>query len=191
MSAVTEEARPVTDVTPAQLLDWQRAGEAVIVDVREPFEYAEERIDGAEPHALSAFNGSALRERYGDRRVIFQCRTGRRSLDAAERYAASGGAPYHLAGGIEEWKAQGQPVHKPSGAPKIGVMRQVQMTAGSLVLIGVLLGAFVSPWFLILSGFVGSGLVFAGASGWCGMALLLAKMPWNKRIAGAGASCAA
>jgi len=63
----------------------------------------------------------------------------------------------------------------------LDVMRQVQVTAGSLVLIGVLLGAFLNPWFLILSGFVGSGLMFAGLSGWCGMAKLLGNMPWNKR----------
>ena len=59
-------------------------------------------------------------------------------------------------------------------------MRQVQITAGSLVLIGLLAGVLASPWALILSGFVGAGLVFAGASGWCGMAVLLARMPWNR-----------
>lgn len=181
----THQQAKVTDISPSQLRQWQQAGEAVIIDVREPFEYAQERIDGAELHPLSAFDANAIREKHGDRKLVFQCRSGRRSLDAAERYAQCGGAPYHLAGGIEAWKTSGQPVEKPKGAPKIGVMRQVQMTAGSLVLIGVLLGAFVSPWFLILSGFVGAGLVFAGASGWCGMAMLLAKMPWNR----ASASC--
>jgi len=65
---------------------------------------------------------------------------------------------------------------KKAGIP---VMRQVQITAGSLVVLGVALAA-VSPWFLALSAFVGCGLVFAGATGWCGMAKLLALMPWNK-----------
>lgn len=180
-----------TDVSPAQLQHWKQTGEAVIIDVREPFEYGEERIDGSDLHPLSAFDAEAIREKYGDRKLVFQCRSGKRSLDAAERYAKCGGIPYHLQGGIEGWKASGQSVYKPAGAPKIGVMRQVQMTAGSLVVIGVLLGAFVNPWFLILPGFVGSGLVFAGASGWCGMALLLAKMPWNKAAANCGASCSA
>lgn len=191
MSTVSESKARVTDVSPSELRRWKQTGEAVIIDVREPFEFGEERIDGADLHPLSAFDAAAIRAKYGERKLVFQCRSGRRSLDAAERYAACGGVPYHLAGGIEAWKAQGQAVYKPQGAPKIGVMRQVQMTAGSLVLIGVLLGAFVSPWFLILSGFVGAGLVFAGASGWCGMALLLAKMPWNKGAANCGTSCSA
>ena len=58
-------------------------------------------------------------------------------------------------------------------------MRQVQIVAGSLVALGVALGVLVSPWMLILPAFVGCGLVFAGVSGWCGMARLLAVMPWN------------
>ena len=64
-------------------------------------------------------------------------------------------------------------------------MRQVQIAAGSLVLLGVLLGAFVAPAFYALSGFVGAGLLFAGASGFCGMARLLAAMPWNRRASAA------
>ena len=63
-------------------------------------------------------------------------------------------------------------------------MRQVQIVAGSLVLTGVVLGALVSPGFYALSGFVGAGLLFAGASGFCGMARLLAFMPWNRRAPG-------
>ncbi len=59
-------------------------------------------------------------------------------------------------------------------------MRQVQITAGSLVVIGVVLGLVVTPGFLAIPAFIGSGLVFAGASGWCGMAKLLARMPWNR-----------
>jgi F0F1-type ATP synthase assembly protein I len=59
-------------------------------------------------------------------------------------------------------------------------MRQVQIVAGTLVVTGTLLGAFVSPWFLILSGFVGSGLVFAGVSNTCALAMLLAKLPYNQ-----------
>ncbi len=59
-------------------------------------------------------------------------------------------------------------------------MQQVQIVAGSLVLLGVVLGYLLNPAFFLLSGFVGAGLLFAGLSGWCGMALLLAKMPWNR-----------
>ena len=62
----------------------------------------------------------------------------------------------------------------------IELMRQVQIVAGSLVLLGVALGISVAPAFLALSAFVGAGLAFAGISGWCGMARLLAIMPWNR-----------
>ena len=62
-------------------------------------------------------------------------------------------------------------------------MRQVQIAAGSLVVLGVLLGAFVAPEFLGLAGFVGAGLVLAGVTGWCGMATLLQAMPWNRAAA--------
>lgn len=172
----------VTEVDPQTLRKWIDDGTAVVVDVREDYEHASERIDGAHLHPLTRFNPGAVREQHGDRRVVFQCRTGRRSFDAAQQYQRDAGEQaYHLAGGIEAWKNAGFETQRSASAPKIDVMRQVQMTAGSLVLIGVLLGAFVSPWFLVLSGFVGGGLVFAGATGWCGMAHLLAKMPWNRR----------
>src|SRR5690606_5318800 len=62
------------------------------------------------------------------------------------------------------------------------LQRQVMIAAGSLVLLGVLLGYALSPWLFLLSGFVGAGLIFAGISGFCGMALLLQRMPWNRRL---------
>ena len=60
-------------------------------------------------------------------------------------------------------------------------LHRAQITAGALVLLGTLLGALVSPWFLLLSGFVGAGLTFAGLTGTCGMAMLLARLPYNQR----------
>jgi hypothetical protein len=59
-------------------------------------------------------------------------------------------------------------------------MRQVQIAAGSMVVLGVVLGALVSPWLYLLAGFVGAGLVFAGITGTCGLARLLRVMPWNR-----------
>jgi len=179
--AVAERTIQITDVDPAMLRDWLARGEAVLVDVREDFEHAAERIEGATLHSLSKFNPEEVQQRCGDKRVVFHCRSGNRSRDAATRFGShSHESAFHLAGGIEGWKAAGLPTKKSASMPKVDVMRQVQMTAGSLVLIGVLLGAFVSPWFLVVSGFVGTGLLFAGASGWCGMAKMLALMPWNK-----------
>jgi rhodanese-related sulfurtransferase len=174
----------VIDVGPDLLGQWMADGGTVIVDVREDFEHAEEHIDGAALVPLSKFDAATVRREHGGSRVVFQCRTGRRSRDAAERYRQEPGEQvFHLAGGIEAWKTAGQPTIRPEAAPRIGVMRQVQMTAGFLVALGVILGLTVSPWFLGLSAFIGCGLMFAGATGWCGMAMLLGRMPWNRAAA--------
>jgi len=91
---------------------------------------------------------------------------------------------YLLDGGLDAWRKANLPVEEDRSQP-LEIMRQVQIAAGSLVLIGVLLGLTVAPGWFGLSGFVGAGLVFAGTTGWCGMAHLLSIMPWNRRAAAA------
>lgn len=174
-----------TDVSPELLAEWMGQKNTVLVDVREDFEHAEERIKGAVLEPLSKFDPDRLRAKVGSARVVFHCRSGKRSVTAAQRYRRGDEPLFHLAGGIEAWKQAGRPVERPSAGPRIPVMRQVQITAGSLVALGVALGAFVHPGFLAIAGFVGLGLVFAGVSGWCGMAMLLGKMPWNAAPASA------
>jgi rhodanese-related sulfurtransferase len=167
---------------------WLQSGQAVLVDVREPFEHASERIGGARHVPLAQLEPDALKaehvtEHMGER-LVFHCRSGARSGKALERcegaLRAAGIEVYHLRGGIEAWKAAGQPVEHDARAPKLDVMRQVQIVAGSLVAGGVVLGWAVTPWLLVLPLLVGCGLVFAGVSGWCGMARLLGTMPWNR-----------
>lgn len=170
----------LVDVTPQLLADWMSRGEVSVVDVREDFEHATERITPSANEPLSAFEPRRLHDRQGKRRVVFYCRTGRRSAEAARRYRTADEPVFHLAGGIEGWKSVGMSVERAPGAPRIDVLRQTHMTIGTLVLTGTLLGAFVSPWFLIISGFMGAGLFVAGASGTCGMAMLIGKMPWNR-----------
>lgn len=146
-------------------------------------------IRGADEHARACIPGALHLpiERIGEltrdgRPVIFHCRTGMRTAAHAARLrAAAGEAPaYVLAGGIDAWRTAGHPVLADRSQP-LEIMRQVQITAGTLVLTGVLLGLFVAPGFFGLSAFVGAGLMFAGATGWCGMANLLRIMPWNRR----------
>lgn len=60
-------------------------------------------------------------------------------------------------------------------------MRQVQIAAGGLTLLGVILDYTIHGGFFLISGFVGAGLMLAGMTGFCGMARLLEKMPWNTR----------
>ena len=85
-----------------------------------------------------------------------------------------------IEGGTAAWSAAGGPLERTPGRAVISLERQVRIAAGSLVLAGVTLGWFVHAGFFGLAAFVGAGLVFAGVTDFCGMGLLLAKMPWNR-----------
>jgi rhodanese-related sulfurtransferase len=155
-------------------------GGAMLVDIRGADEHARERIPGAVNVPLERLCDLAC----DGRPVVFHCKSGMRTAgNTAQLGAATGGAPaYILEGGIDGWRKAGQPTLA-DRSQSLEIMRQVQITAGALVLIGVLFGLFVAPGFFGLSAFVGAGLVFAGVSGWCGMANLLRIMPWNRRTA--------
>ena len=170
-------------ISPQRAAELLRGG-AILVDIREADEHAREHIPGARHHALTRIDRESP-ARSGDDVLIFHCRSGARTKGNAPKLAAAAPAceAYILDGGLDAWKKAGLPVTLDRSQP-IDIMRQVQIVAGSLVLIGVVLGALVSPGFYALSGFVGAGLLFAGASGFCGMARLLAVMPWNRRTAG-------
>ena len=156
---------------------WLEKSEAVLIDVREPDEHARERIAGARPAPLSRFEPQSLGAEPG-RILVFHCNSGNRTAQASDLLRASGPEVYQLAGGLQAWKRAGLPVISDPRAP-LPIMRQVQIAAGSLVLLGVALALLISPWFMALSAFVGAGLVMAGITGFCGMANLLQHMPWN------------
>ncbi|URW75584.1 rhodanese family protein [Sphingomonas donggukensis] len=153
---------------------------ARLIDIRGADEHARERIPGATNVPLDRI---ADLPRDG-RPVVFHCRSGMRTAaNAAQLRAVVGDAPaFLLDGGIDAWRSAGLPTIADRSQP-LEIMRQVQITAGALVLTGVLLGLFVAPGFFGLSAFVGAGLMFAGVTGWCGMANLLRIMPWNRRAA--------
>jgi rhodanese-related sulfurtransferase len=163
----------------------QRAAElvrdgAVLVDIREPDEHARERIPGARHHPLSRLDGQTVAGSR-DNILIFHCRSGARTQANSPRLAAVADCQaFVLEGGLDAWKKAGLPLAREHSQP-IELMRQVQIAAGGIVLLGSILAYFVSSAFALLSGFVGAGLIFAGATGFCGMAKLLALMPWNRR----------
>lgn len=160
-------------------------GTAVLVDLREPDEYAREHIPGARLVPLSAFDTHDF-SRDHDKAIVFHCRSGNRTTLNAERILGRNfRESYALAGGIDGWKAAGLPTRINRSAP-IDLQRQVQIGAGMMVLAGVVLGLTVSPWFLTLSAFVGGGLTLAGITGFCGLARVLRLMPWNRRGSEAG-----
>jgi len=174
---MTASLRPLA---PETAHSWIGSGTAILVDVRESAEHARERIPGARLLPLSAFPGSGLSESR-DQVVVFHCKSGGRTKANADRLATLDcREAYYLEGGIDAWKRAGFPVTKDRSAP-IELQRQVMIAAGGLVLVGLAFGVWLSPWFAALSAFVGAGLVFAGVSGYCGMARLLLMMPWNRR----------
>lgn len=154
-------------------------GSAVLIDIRDPDEYAREHIGGARLVPLAAWDGHDLDAETG-KAVVFTCRSGNRTTANAARLFARGlPEAYLLKGGIEAWKAAGLPVTRDPRAP-LELQRQVQIAVGTMILAGFALAWLVSPWFLALPLFAGAGLVFAGLTGFCGMARLLAAMPWNR-----------
>ncbi|MEW6057341.1 MAG: rhodanese-like domain-containing protein [Bdellovibrionota bacterium] len=159
----------------------------VILDVRERDEFEAEHIEGSINIPLSHFMSVApgVLNQLRDKNVTVMCRSGNRAKLAAGDIAKMGYADKVTAivfeGGILEWKKQGKPtVVKRKG--HLPILRQVQLIAGALVFTSTMLGAFISPWFLAVSAFVGAGLMVAGSTGFCGMAQLLAFMPWNKTL---------
>ncbi len=156
-------------------------GSAILVDIREPAEHARESIAGARLAPLSKLVPGQLGN--AGTAVIFHCQSGNRTnANIAQLGACAPGEAYVLAGGLNAWKAAGHATTLDRRQP-IEMQRQVQIAAGSLVVIGLLLAVLIDPWFAGLSAFVGCGLMFAGISGWCGMARVLAAMPWNKAAA--------
>jgi rhodanese-related sulfurtransferase len=163
------------------LKQWLDAQKVMLIDVREPGEYASEHIKGAELIPLSVLNPTQM-SISSEKPVVLYCQSGNRSQKAAQKLLEAGMTHIiQLQGGITNWKQAGYEIEVNKNAP-ISIFRQVQIVAGTLVFTGTILGAFVSPWFLILSGFVGAGLVFSGVTGTCAMGMLLAKLPYNQRI---------
>ncbi|MFM5917817.1 MAG: rhodanese family protein [Novosphingobium sp.] len=169
----------LTPLSPAEVNARLANGQAVLVDIREADEFARSHIAGSQSHPLSRWEQSHL-TLHPDADVVFTCRSGARTGGACDRLAARvSGAAFVLDGGIDAWSRAGLPLELNRKAP-LEIMRQVQIAAGSLVLLGVILGFTLSSAWFGLSAFVGAGLTFAGISGFCGMARLLMLAPWNR-----------
>lgn len=172
----------LTPLPPQDVQQRLKDGRAILVDIREADEYARSHAPGALSRPLSHFEAAHLKIEAGQD-VVFTCRTGMRTNSNCDRLAAAvDGEAYVLEGGLDGWAKAGLPVETDKSQP-IEINRQVQITAGSIVLIGAILGWLVHPAFYGLSAFVGAGLTFAGLSGTCMMANILMMAPWNRRAA--------
>jgi len=148
-----------------------------VVDVREPAEFACKRLAGSRNVPLSQVETADWPK---DRPILLVCRSGRRSAEAARRLSARGFADLtNLAGGLMAAEAAGVALER-GGGRVWDMERQVRMAAGSLVVLGIVLGFLVHEAFCLLSAFVGAGLMFSAATDTCGMATVLGWMPWNK-----------
>lgn len=179
----------IKSISPATLKKWLEQQEAIVIDVREPSEHAAERIKGASLLPLAHVCKQKLPP-LNAKKLVIHCRSGKRSQQACEKLLAE--EPnleiYNLEGGILAWDKAGYAVER-SGKFFLPLDRQVQLVIGGCVFLGSILSCVVSPWFLLLTGFFGLGLLFAGITGYCGLAVLLAKMPWNQKLPKHGTSC--
>jgi rhodanese-related sulfurtransferase len=160
----------------------------LLIDVRTPGEFREGHISNSVnvPRGDVGRFAPTLKVRAAGRDVVLVCRTGKRATAALEQLSKEGLRNCQvLDGGIIAWAAEGLPVTH--GGKAMSIERQVRIVAGALVALGTGLGAFLHPLFLLISGFVGMGLVVAGITDTCAMGLLLARMPWNR--AGRVATC--
>lgn len=162
---------------------WLAAGDAILIDVREPDEFAQEHIVYAHSVPLASVDRVAqILKIPPSRKVLFHCLKGGRGQQAC---AVVGGAQdfsheiYNIAGGITAWKEAGLPTVSLGPVPRFSIFRQVQMIAGGLVAFLVLLGFSGIMLGFILAGLIGGALFFAGYTGFCGLAMVLSKMPWN------------
>lgn len=173
---------PMNTLTPRQASEMLAQG-ASLIDIRDAQEYAREHVAEATLAPLSAWQQGMPLTPPPSGAVIFMCQSGMRSDSNAALLASrvAPGQAYVMQGGLNAWKQAGLPTVEDRSQP-LPLMRQVQIAAGALVLLGVILGYGVAPGFFLISGVVGAGLLFAGISGFCGMARLLMKMPWNRRV---------
>jgi len=169
----------VLDIDVQAAKQWIDSREAILIDVREPAEHASQKIPNAQLHPGGAICFSGIPQT--DKKILIHCQNGMRSRNACQKLMAENNEleVYNIKGGIEAWQQAGLPVEV-SDKQILPLDRQVQLTIGLSILIFGLLGYFASPAFALGAAFFGAGLINAGLTGWCGLAKLMAKMPWNK-----------
>jgi len=164
--------------TVLSLLD--RGADLRLLDVRTPGEFEASHIPGAYnvPLDTLAEHADDLR-RHVNEPVVLICQSGGRAQKADDALRASGMVNLHvLEGGMGAWESAGLPVLR--GAKRWGLERQVRLVAGSLVVLGAVGGAVFAAPLTWLAAMVGAGLTFSAATNTCGMAMLLAKLPYNR-----------
>jgi rhodanese-related sulfurtransferase len=174
----------MNSITPQSLGEKIAAGQDIhLLDVRTAREYAQVHVPGAVLEPLETLQVARVKDLISSSAqapLYILCHSGTRAKQAIARLQQAGVSRCVLVeGGTAGWILAGLPVER-QAVKSISLERQVRIAAGLLVLAGTVLGALVHPVILGLPAFVGAGLMFAGISDKCGMALLLAQMPWNR-----------
>ena len=175
------ELKLMPSITPKELHQRCLSGEKIhLLDVRTPMEHAQVHAAGVRLVPLGDLDPGALGIGKDEPVYVF-CRTGGRAEIAASKLAKAGFSNCSVVeGGTQAWVEAGLPVER-ENVKSISLERQVRIVAGLLALSGSFLAHFVDPNFIWVPAFIGSGLLFAGLTDWCGMGLLLARLPWNQR----------
>jgi rhodanese-related sulfurtransferase len=163
-----------------QVLEAEKNNNSIdFINVCEPAEYKEKHIEGVRSVPLGTIE-SHVEEFVNKQTIYVHCRSGKRGQQAIEKLMAAGVTSelVNVEGGIMAWDEAGHPTN--SLTKRMPLMRQVLLAAGLLILIGFIGAHTIHEYFRFLILFVGAGLTFSGLTGWCGMAMLLSKMPWNK-----------
>jgi rhodanese-related sulfurtransferase len=172
----------IKTVKPATLYQWLHDGEAVLVDVREKAEYREGHIKGSINLPLSEVSvDHEHMPRHPDKKIVFQCRSGKRSQLACEKLLKGGVEHdvWNLEGGFDSWYKMELPtVFIKTNV--ISIERQQHLIAATFVLMSLFLGIYVHPAFFVIQLLMAAGWFTSGFFGWCGVRLLLSKMPWNR-----------
>ena len=176
----------ILTLSPARYHALHGSGQAAtLIDVRTPPEYRAGHVSGALLLPLDELDPGKLEERTGqpglgrERPLYLTCASGRRARQAAERLVEAGLPNVAVIdGGTQAWERAGLPMRRCGGA--ISLERQVQIAVGALLLLKVVFGLAVHELFFAAVGLIGVGLIVAGTTRWCGMARLLARMPWNR-----------
>jgi rhodanese-related sulfurtransferase len=169
----------------------QESPAAELLDVRTPPEFQTVHVPGARLVPLDDLDPQAyLASRPANTGPIYVlCQSGNRAARAVEKFRQAGFDGCVLVeGGTQAWIDCGLPVNRGTSSV-LPLMRQVQITAGFISAVGATLALIVNPLFALIPLFIGSGLLFAGLTGTCGLALLLAKMPWNREPRHTGNAC--
>jgi rhodanese-related sulfurtransferase len=168
----------VATISPRELAAFIDRGDVTeVIDVRTPAEFRETHVPQARNVPLDSVNRDVASKTTHP--TYFICQGGGRSAKACQKLIDAGHTNVvSVDGGTKAWTDAGLPVVR--GKRTISLERQVRIASGSLVLLGVVLAWFVHPYLIGISAFVGGGLVFAGVTDTCGMAMLLARMPWNR-----------